>query len=158
MSTVLRDPPDLAAGAGSSIVARRAVIRWAMRLFRREWRQQLLIIAMLTLAVAAMIVATSLAANTRGESTQATFGTGNTIITLPGTDPHLAADIAAISKRYGPGDVMESKSLSTGTSTEATLRAQDPGGPYGKPMLALVSGSYPAGPGQVALTSQLASL
>ena len=157
MSIALREPPDLDGGAGG-IVARRAVIRWAVRLVRREWRQQLLIIAMLTVAVAAMIVATSVAANTRGESTQATFGTGNTIITLPGTDPHLETDIAAISKRYGPADVIESEDLRTGASVQAALRAQAPSGPLGKPTLALVSGSYPAGQGQVALTSQLASL
>jgi len=158
VSTALREPPDLTADAGSGIVARRAVIRWAVRLFRREWRQQLLIIAMLTVAVAAMIVATSVAASTRGESTQAVFGTGNTIVTLPGTDPHLETDIAGISKRYGPADVIESQDLRTGANVQATLRAQDPRSPLGKPMLALVSGSYPEGPGQVALTSQLASL
>ncbi len=37
------------------------------------------------------------------------------------------------------------------------LRAQDPRGPYGQPMLSLVSGHYPAGPGQVAVTSGVAT-
>src|SRR6202030_1490919 len=37
------------------------------------------------------------------------------------------------------------------------LRAQNPHGPYGQPMLSLVSGHFPAGPGQVAVTSGLAS-
>ena len=37
------------------------------------------------------------------------------------------------------------------------LRAQNPRGPYGQPMLSLVSGRYPASPGQVAVTSGLAS-
>ena len=157
MSTVLREPPDLDKGGGG-IVARRAVIRWAVRLFRREWRQQLLIIAMLTLAVAAMVVATSVAASTRGETAQATFGTGNAIVTLPGTGSHVAASVAAITRRYGPGDVIESQALGTGTSTQAALLAENPHGRYIKPMLALVSGRYPAGPDQVALTSQLASL
>ena len=50
MSTVLRDPPDLA-GPGGGIVARRAVFRWGWRLFRREWRQQLLVLGLLTAAV-----------------------------------------------------------------------------------------------------------
>jgi putative ABC transport system permease protein len=158
VSTVLEGLPDLDAGVGSGIVARRAVIRWAVRLVRREWRQQLLMIAMLTVAVAMMVVATSVAASTRGESAQATFGTGNAIVTLPGTDPRLATDIAAITRRYGPGDVIESQALDTGTGTQAMLLAEKPHGRYVKPMLALVSGSYPAGPGQVALTSQLASL
>ncbi len=34
---------------------RRAVLRWAWRLFRREWRQQLLVLALLTVAVAAAV-------------------------------------------------------------------------------------------------------
>ena len=38
------------------------------------------------------------------------------------------------------------------------LRAENPHGHYNAPLLSLVSGSYPAGPGQVALTSQVASL
>ena len=53
MSTALEGLPDLDADAGSGIVARRAVIRWGWRLFRREWRQQLLVLGLLTVAVAA---------------------------------------------------------------------------------------------------------
>jgi putative ABC transport system permease protein len=37
------------------VSARRAVIRWAVRLLRREWRQQLLILALITVAVAATV-------------------------------------------------------------------------------------------------------
>ena len=63
MSTVLRDPPDLDSGAGSGIVARRAVFRWGWRLFRREWRQQLLVLGLLTVAVAATIWGASVVTN-----------------------------------------------------------------------------------------------
>jgi putative ABC transport system permease protein len=38
------------------------------------------------------------------------------------------------------------------------LRAENPHGHYNAPLLSLVSGSYPAGPGQVALTSGVATL
>ena len=38
------------------------------------------------------------------------------------------------------------------------LRAENPHGHYNAPLLSLVSGTYPAGPGQVALTSQVAAL
>ena len=38
------------------------------------------------------------------------------------------------------------------------LRAESPHGHYNAPLLGLVSGTYPAGPGQVALTSQVATL
>ena len=54
MSTALRERPAQAGTGGGGVPARRAVIRWAWRLFRREWRQQLLVLAMLTVAVAVM--------------------------------------------------------------------------------------------------------
>ena len=38
------------------VAARRAMIRWAWRLFKREWRQQLLILLLVIVAVAAVVV------------------------------------------------------------------------------------------------------
>jgi putative ABC transport system permease protein len=141
------------------VPARRAVVRWAWRLARREWRQQLLILAMLTVAVAATILGAGIATNTPPSNPNAaTFGTAAAMVTLPGGDPRLAADIAAIQKRYGPGDVIENQPLETGTVQNVELRAQDPRGRYGAPTIALVSGRYPANQGQVAMTSQVASL
>jgi hypothetical protein len=47
MSTALRQrPAETGAGHGGT-PARRAVVRWAWRLPRREWRQQLLVLALL---------------------------------------------------------------------------------------------------------------
>ena len=88
----------------------------------------------------------------------ATFGTAAALVTLPGTDPQLAADIAAIQDRWGPADLIENQDIATGTTQPVQLRAENPHGRYNAPMLGLVSGTYPAGPGQVALTSQVASL
>jgi putative ABC transport system permease protein len=141
------------------VPARQAVVRWAWRLSRREWRQQLLVLAMLTFAVAATILGAGIATNTPPSNPNAaTFGTASAMVTLPGADPHLAADIAAVTGRYGPADVIENQPLATGTVQNVQLRAQDPHGRYGGPALALVSGHYPAGAGQVAMTSQVASL
>jgi putative ABC transport system permease protein len=159
VSTALRDPPDLDAGAGSGIVARRAVIRWAVRLFRREWRQQLLVLGLLTVAVAATIWGASVVTNAQlPDPNWATYGTAAAKATLPGSDPHLAADIAAIQRRWGPADVIESQDIATGTTQSVQLRAESPHGHFNAPLLSLVSGTYPAGPGQVALTSQVAAL
>jgi putative ABC transport system permease protein len=72
----------------------------------------------------------------------ATFGTASALITLPGSDPHLAAGIAAIQRQYRPADVIENQDITTGTVQSVQLRAQDPAGPYGGPMLALVSGHW----------------
>jgi putative ABC transport system permease protein len=158
VSIALREPPDLAAGAGG-IGARRAVIRWGWRLFRREWRQQLLVLGLLTVAVAVTIWGASTVTNVALQNPNyPTFGTAAVQVTLPGSDPHLAADIAAIAGRWGSADVIENQSIANGTTQPVQLRAENPHGHYNSPMLGLVSGTYPAGPGQVALTSQVVTL
>src|SRR5579864_6843316 len=89
VSTALREPPDLTAGAGSGIVARRAVFRWGWRLFRREWRQQLLVLGLLTVAVAATVWGTGVVTNAQLRNpSYATYGTAAAQVTLSGTDPH----------------------------------------------------------------------
>jgi putative ABC transport system permease protein len=158
VSIALRDPPDLAGDAGG-IVARRAMVRWGWRLFRREWRQQLLVIGLLTVAVAATIWGTSVVTNTQlPNPSYATLGTAAASVTLPGTDPHLAADIATIQARWGPADLVENQNITTGTTQPVQLRAESPHGHFNAPLLSLVSGTYPASPGQVALTTQVAAL
>ena len=66
-----REPPN------GGVPARRAVIRWAWRLFRREWRQQLLVLALITVAVAATFVGAAVATNSQPRPTRA-FGTAPT--------------------------------------------------------------------------------
>ena len=139
------------------IAARRAVARWALRMFRREWRQQLLVLGMLVLAVAATVLGVGVATSTPPPAT-ASFGTAAVSVTLPGNVPQLAADIASLHRSYGTIDVIENKQISTGSTEQASLRAQDPRGAYGAPLLRLDSGQYPAGAGQVALTQGLATL
>jgi putative ABC transport system permease protein len=148
------------AGTGNGgVPARRAVFRWGWRLFRREWRQQLLVLGLLTVAVAATVWGASVVTNTQLPNPgYATFGTAAALVTLPGSDPHLAADIAAIQDRWGPADLVENQDITTGTTQPVQLRAESPRGHYNAPLLSVVSGSYPAGPGQVALTSQVAAL
>ena len=157
MSTALEGLPDLDADAGSGIVARRAVIRWGWRLFRREWRQQLLVLGLLTVAVAATIWGASVVTNSQIPPGYPTFGTGAAQVTLSGTDLQLAADIATIAGRWGPADLIEKQNITTGIRQSVQVRAESPHGHYNSPLLSLVSGTYPAGPGQVALTSQVAA-
>jgi putative ABC transport system permease protein len=57
-------PSPLAGPTSGGIAARRAVIRWARRMFRREWRQQLLVLTLLTVAVAAAIASITVVYNT----------------------------------------------------------------------------------------------
>jgi len=159
VTVALREAPDLDASAGSGIVARRAVFRWGWRLFRREWRQQLLVLGLLTVAVAATIWGAGVVTNAQlANPNQATYGTAAATAKLPGSDPHLAADIASIQRRWGPADVIENETIATGTSQSVQLRAEKQYGLFNAPLVGLVSGAYPAGPGQVALTSQVATL
>ena len=158
VSSALRDAPDLDSGGGG-IVARRAVIRWGWRLFRREWRQQLLVLGLLTVAVAATVWGSSVVTNAQlPNANDATLGTAAASVTLPGSDPHLATDIATVEDLWGPADLIESRGIATGTTQRVQLRAERPHGHYNAPLLSLESGRYPAGPGQVALTSQVAAL
>lgn len=150
----LKEPRQAAPTGG--VPARRAVARWAWRLFCREWQQQLLVLGMLSVAVAAMVWGVGVASSTPPPHTGA-YGTASAAIGLPG-GPRLAAEIAAIQQKYGPADVIENQALTTGSTDNVQLRAQDPHGRFGAPLLALDSGRYPSGPGQVALTSQVATL
>jgi putative ABC transport system permease protein len=156
VTALLDRPAETSGAAEGGAPARRAVMRWALRLFRREWRQQLLVLTLITVAVAATILGAAIGTNTPLPA-NAGFGSANALINLPGNDPHLAAGIAAIRAHFGTVDVIENQTFATGLVTGAQLRAQNPDGAYGQPMLALVSGHYPHGPGEVDLTSGLAS-
>ncbi len=160
MSTALRERPAPAPSAGRGNgggPARRAVTRWAWRLFRREWRQQLLVLALITVAVAATVIGAAVATNTPPKA-GAGYGTARDMASFQAPDPHLASQIATLKQDYGRVDVIENQTLAIpGSISTYQLRAQNPRGPYGQPMLSLVSGHFPAGPGQVAVTGGVAA-
>jgi putative ABC transport system permease protein len=166
MSVAVLEAPDTRSApepTTGGVPARRAMIRWAWRLFKREWRQQLLILLLVILAVAAVVVGAAVATNTP-PAANAGFGTAQDLATFTKSgklppDPHsVAAQIAALEHRFGTVQVIENETSSVPGSTQTyQLRSQDPHGPYGEPMLQLVSGHYPTGPNQIALTPGLAS-
>ena len=154
MTTALRERSSRA-GSDGGLPARRAVMRWAWRMFRREWRQQFLVLALITVAVGATVIGAAVATDTPPPA-GAGFGTAADLATFSG-GPHLAGQIASLRQRFGRVDVIENQAVSVPGSVETfSLRAQDPHGPFGQPMLSLISGRYPAGPGQAALTPDLA--
>ena len=59
------------------VPARRAIVRWAGRMFRREWRRHLLILSLLTVTVAMAVAAMCAAYKLAPASAQAEFGTAN---------------------------------------------------------------------------------
>jgi putative ABC transport system permease protein len=128
-------------------------------MLRREWRQQILVIALLTVASAAAIASVTIAYNS-GSADDADFGSANHLIRFDGADPgKLEAGLAATLERFGTTDVIGHRSLPVpGSVDPVEFRSQDPHGPYGDARLALLRGSYPAGPGQVAVTDGVATL
>jgi len=139
------------------VPARRAVVRWAIRLLRREWRQQLLILALITVAVGATVVAATVATNTPAP-VAGVLGTAQDAASLSGSPAAVNAQIKNLENRWGRVDVIENESVQIpGTLNTFELRAQDPRGPYGGPLLSLISGQYPATASQIAVTSGVAA-
>jgi putative ABC transport system permease protein len=139
------------------MAARRAVSRWAWRLFRREWRQQLLVLALVTVAVATTILGSTVATNNPPPANSG-FGTAQDAATFSGAGPHVSAQIASLHHRFGRVDVIANETLPiAGSVGTYDLRAQDPHGAFGQPMLGLLSGRYPVAANEVALSPVLAS-
>ncbi len=157
--TALAHRSTLRRPANGGVAARRAVVRWAWRLFRREWRQQILVIALLTVAAAAAIASVTIAYNS-GSADDAEFGSANHLLRFDGADPtRLEAGLAAAREGFGTIEVIGHRSLRVpGSVDPVEFRSQDPRGRYGDGRLALRRGSHPAGPGQVAVTDGVATL
>src|ERR1019366_5663556 len=140
------------------IPARRAMTRWAWRLFKREWRQQLLILLLVIVAVAAAVATNPPPPANAGYVTAGDLAT----FTSSGKQPlHLqsvVAQIAALEHRFGTVQAIENETFNIPGSTQTYhLRSQDPHGPYGGLMLQLLSGHYPTGSNEIALPPGLAS-
>ncbi|MGH9104530.1 MAG: hypothetical protein ACRDZX_01575, partial [Acidimicrobiales bacterium] len=127
--------------------------RWAWRLLRREWRQQLLVLALIAVAGAVTVFAAGVATNAPPPK-NATLGGAPFALTLPGTEPHLSAAIGMVVSDAHQSNisaqVVEEQSLATGSLNPIELRAESPHGPFARSSLALLAGHYPTGPGQVA--------
>ena len=144
--------------ANGGIPARRAIARWAWRLFRRDWRQHLLILTMLTVAVAGAVGLTCAAYNVAPVSGRAEFGDANHWFTFKDVDPQtLPAKLDAARAWFGEIDVIGHRRVAVpGTVKQIDYRSQQPGGAFGKPLLRLRSGRYPASDGEAAVSDDVA--
>ena len=145
--SALRGPAD------GGVAARRAVVRWAWRMFRREWRQQLLVVTLLAVAVAAAIGSITIAYNAV-PADNSEFGSGNQVLTFDGSNPRtLQAGLDAAKRSFGTVDLIGHRSVPVPGSVEKVdYRSQTPGGTYSSDLLALRRGSYPEGRGEIAVT------
>jgi putative ABC transport system permease protein len=160
MSTTLAPAPPVAAPPPTrgGAPARRAIRRWAWRLLRREWRQQVLVLSLLIVAVMATTVGLGLVVNVQGND-QGVFGTANSRIEIgdPGSNG-VAVDLAAVRQRFGTVEAIVHESVPVpGSITPVDLRSQDPHGVYSMPMLRLVSGRFPIGAGEAAVSRSVAT-
>jgi putative ABC transport system permease protein len=157
--SALAQPSALAGPRRGGLPARRALVRWALRMFRREWRQQILVVALLTVAVAAAVGSITIVHNTAPADNDQ-FGSANNLLKFDGTDPQkLQAGLAAARSHFGTIDIIGHRSVPVPGSVETVdFRAQDPHGSYGSELLALRRGNYPTGPRQVAVTDEVARL
>ena len=144
------------AGSGG-VAARRALARWARRLFVREWRQQVLIFVLVVVAVGGVVMGSAVSSNSPAPVSEF-VGTASAYASFSGSPARIAADVARLRALDSRVDVIENAPVRVpGSIATFSIRAQDPHGPFGGPMLALVSGRYPRGAHEVAVTAGLAS-
>ena len=156
MTTLAHGSP-LGGPRHGGVAARRAVVRWAGRMFCREWRQQLLVVTLLTVAVAAAIGSLTIASNAV-PADDGDFGSANLVLTFDGSDPQrLLTGLDAAKRSFGSIEAIGHRSvLVPGDVEKVDYRSQVPEGAYSDDLLALRRGSYPTGSGQVAVTDGVA--
>ena len=128
-------------------------------MFRREWRRQILVTALLTVAVAAAIGSITIVHNSDAAD-DAEHGSASHLLRFDGSRPRtLETGLDAAGKWFGRTEVIGYRSFVVpGGVEKVEFRAQDPRGVYGSAMLALRQGSYPVGARQVAVTEGVADL
>ncbi len=137
--------------------ARRAIVRWTWRLFKREWPQQLLVLCLVTVAVAATIVGAAVATNTPLPANEG-FGTAQDIATFSLPSRSFPSELATLRHRFGRAEVIEQAPLVLPGSVQTfQLRAESPHGTFSQPLLSLLSGAYPRRQDEVAVTAGVAS-
>jgi putative ABC transport system permease protein len=158
VTVLLRSAPAATAGGHGGVAARRAVLRWAWRLFRREWRQQLLVLALLTVTVGAAIGFATAVYNLAPVSGNAEFGTANHALVFDDPEPGLVQPtLAAAEERFGAVDIIGHRAVPVpGSVDPVDYRDQDPNGAYGSPLLDLRDGRYPTTDDEVAVTDGIA--
>jgi putative ABC transport system permease protein len=155
--TTLAHRSALGGRRNGGVAARRAVVRWATRMFRREWRQLLLVLTLLTVAVTAAIGSITIAYNSV-PADNSDLGSANQVLSLDPSDPRkLQTALDSAKESFGTFDVIGHHSVSVPGSVETLdYRSQTPGGTYTGELLALRSGNYPQEPGEVAVTNGVA--
>src|SRR5580700_4109295 len=108
MRTMAPERPATRRPLNGGVPARRAIIRWAVRLLRREWRQQILIFALITTAVTATFIGSAVATTTPA-SASGVLGSAQDAAVFSGAPGKLASGIAAVQRLFGRTNVIETQ-------------------------------------------------
>jgi putative ABC transport system permease protein len=129
------------------------MVRWAWRLFRREWRQQSLVLALVAVSVAAAVALSTLVINA-SSAAGSDFGSAHSRVQVDASDPAVArVAVAAAKRRFGTVEEISHRSVAVpGSPVRLDVRGQDPAGHFGHGLLALRHGRYPTTDRDVALT------
>jgi hypothetical protein len=101
-AATLTERPVQAGTEHGGVPAWRAVVRWSLRLFRREWRQQLLMLDLLTVAVAVTIWGAGVATNTPPPATATDRTAGlRPQLHVESQEPHRRAGRRPAARRPG---------------------------------------------------------
>jgi putative ABC transport system permease protein len=116
-----------------------------------------LVVALFAVTVGAAVAGISAAYNSPKPGT-AKFGLAKELLRLDGTNPRaLRTAVAHARRQLGAVEVIGRRfSRVPGSTQRVEYRAQDPDGRFGRPMLALRDGRYPARSGEVAVTDGVA--
>ena len=80
-------------------------------MFRREWRQQILVLALLAVAVAAAISSVTIVFNSSAAD-DAEFGSASYLLRFDGTNPRaLSAELDSAREAFGKTEVIGSRSI-----------------------------------------------
>ncbi len=156
MSLALEERPrELELGGSGGAPARRAIFRWSWRLFRREWRQQVLVVALVVFAVAATTVGVALAYNA-GLPVDSAMGTATGSITFAGPS---RADLEAARQAFGTIEEIDHQTIVIPgiARRPSTSARRTRTGRTDVPTLRLVSGRFPTGPADIAMTGDAAA-
>ncbi|MDR1999774.1 MAG: hypothetical protein LBQ06_07565 [Frankiaceae bacterium] len=140
----------------SRIAANRALARWAWRMFRRDWRSQSLVLALLGVAVMVSSYGAAVG-HALAPSDQASFGSASARLVFDAADPAAAAEAqAAAARELGAVEAIADAFVPIpGSVRQLDLRVQDPRAALGAGTLRLSAGRYPDGDAEIALSTAM---
>lgn len=129
---------------------RRFIWRWSWRQVQNEWRQHVVILAMLALGVAAAIAGVLTAHNVAAPPSSE-FGNGQIAVQTTDSDA-LSAALSANGIAFGT--IHDAEFERDGQVGQIKLRAADPANPITQPLIAVVEGRWPTTINEVAITDR----